>query len=145
MYKRQILVQFGLLNKNTVAEFGIEQDVYGIDFNWEAVLGAIKNKNLKFKPISKFPIVKRDFALLIDDEVTFESIYKIAKQTDQKILKDICLFDVYKGGKLAKGKKSYAVSFTLRDETKTLTEKDIDKTMSKLQKRLEKELGAELR
>ena len=142
---KTILVQFGLLNKNTVAEFGIEQDVYGIDFNWQAIVGAIKIKKLKFKPISKFPEVKRDFALLIDDEVTFESIYKIAKQTDQKILKDICLFDVYKGGKLAKGKKSYAVSFTLQDETKTLTEKDIGKTMSKLQKRLEKELGAELR
>lgn len=142
---KTILVQFGLLNKNTVAEFGIEQDVYGIDFNWEAIVGAIKIKNLKFKPISKFPEVKRDFALLIDDEVTFESIYKIAKQTDQKILKDIRLFDVYKGDKLANGKKSYAVSFTLQDETKTLTEKDIDKTMSKLQKRLEKELGAELR
>ena len=142
---KTILVQFGLLNKNIVAEFGIEQDVYGIDFNWEAIVGAIKIKNHKFKPISKFPEVKRDFALLIDDEVTFESIYKIAKQTDKKILKDICLFDIYKGGKLAKGKKSYAVSFTLQDETKTLTEKDIGKTMSKLQKRLEKELGAELR
>ena len=73
---------------------------------------------------------------LLDDGITIE---------DQKILKDIRLFDVYKGDKLANGKKSYAVSFTLQDETKTLTEKDIGKTMSKLQKRLEKELGAELR
>jgi phenylalanyl-tRNA synthetase beta chain len=89
--------------------------------------------------------VKRDFALLIDKEISFESIYKIAKETDKKILKDINLFDVYNGSNLPKGKKSYAVSFTLQNKSKTLNEREIEKVMLKLQKRLENELGAELR
>ena len=87
----------------------------------------------------------RDFALLLDDPITFESIYKIAKQSEKQLLKSVNLFDVYQGKNLPKGKKSYAVSFTLQDENKTLTDKQIDKIMSKLQVNFEKQLGAELR
>jgi len=77
--------------------------------------------------------------------VTFESIYKLAKQSERKLLKSVNLFDVYQGKNLPQGKKSYAVSFTLQDENKTLTDKQIDKIMSKLQQSFEKQLGAELR
>ena len=104
------------------------------------------NKNsIKFKEISKYPEVKRDFSLLVNEDISFESLYKLAKQTENNYLKDINLFDVYTGDKLAKGKKSYAISFTLQDTKKTLTDSQIDKIMSKIQKRFESELAAELR
>ena len=139
------LVEFGLVNPKIASEFGINQEVFYAEFNWDQILKHIKTDNIKFKNIPKFPEVTRDFALLLDESVTFESIYKISKQTDNKYLKDICLFDVFKGKNIPDGKKSYAVSFTLQASSKTLTDKDIDKIMSKLQTRLEKEVGAELR
>jgi phenylalanyl-tRNA synthetase beta chain len=82
---------------------------------------------------------------LIDENVSFDSIYKIARQTEKTLLKDINLFDVYQGKNLPEGKKSYAVSFTIQDSSKTLTDEQIDKVMSKLQKNLATELGASLR
>ncbi|MBK86770.1 MAG: phenylalanine--tRNA ligase subunit beta [Flavobacteriaceae bacterium] len=139
------IVDYGIVKKSITQKFDIEQVVYYINFNWIAVLDSLKSNNIKFSEIPKFPIVKRDFALLIDKEISFESIYKIAKETDKKILKDINLFDVYNGSNLPKGKKSYAVSFTLQNMSKTLNEKEIEKVMLKLQKRLENKLGAELR
>ena len=105
----------------------------------------INQNTIKFKNISKYPEVKRDLSLLIDENVTFENIYKLAKQSENNYLKDINLFDVYKGDNLAKGKKSYAISFTLQDNKGTLKDSQIDKIMSKIQKRFESELGAELR
>ena len=89
--------------------------------------------------------MKRDFALLLDDNVSFESIYKLAKQSEKQLLKNVSLFDVYEGKNLPTGKKSYAVSFTLQDENKTLTDKQIDKIMSKLQANFQSKLEAELR
>ena len=83
--------------------------------------------------------------MLLAEEISFKQVYDIAVQTEKKLLKGVNLFDVYTGNKLPKGKKSYAVSYTLQDENKTLTDKQIDKIMSKLQKRYEEELGAELR
>jgi phenylalanyl-tRNA synthetase beta chain len=139
------LVEYGIIKNSISSTFGIDQVVYFADFNWDAIENSIKTTNVKFKPIPKFPEVKRDFALLIDDDISFEAIYKVAKQTDQKYLKEISLFDVYKGNNLPAGKKSYAISFTLQDSTKTLTDKEIETIMSKLQKQLEKKVGAELR
>ena len=139
------IVDYGIVKKSITKKFDIDQIVYYINFNWIALLDSLKSNNIKFSEIPKFPIVKRDFALLIDKEISFESIYKIAKETDKKILKDINLFDVYNGSNLPKGKKSYAVSFTLQNKSKTLNEREIEKVMLKLQKRLENELGAELR
>src|SRR5690606_5667601 len=98
-----------------------------------------------FKSISKYPEIKRDFALLIDEKVLFEDIDRIANNTEKKLLKSINLFDVYQGEKLPEGKKSYAVSFTFQDEHKTMTDKQIDKIMAKLQENFTSELGAELR
>ena len=139
------MVEYGIVKKSISSAFGIDQAVYFVDFNWDAIENSIKTTNVKFKPIPKFPEVKRDFALLIDEEISFEAIYKVAKQTDQKYLKEISLFDVYKGKNLPSGKKSYGLSFTLQDPTKTLTDKEIETIMSKLQKQLQKKVGAELR
>lgn len=89
--------------------------------------------------------MKRDFALLLDEQVSFKQVYELAYATEKKLLKQVNLFDVYTGKNLPEGKKSYAVSFTLLDEKKTLTDKQIDKIMKKLQSKFESELGAELR
>ncbi len=139
------LVDFGLVKKPILKHFDITQEIVYADFKWDTMLEVIKHNNIKFKTIPKYPEVRRDFALLIDYNVTFESIYKIAKQSEKSLLRNVNLFDVYQGKNLPKGKKSYAVSFTLQDENKTLTDKQIDKIMNKLQNNFEKQLGAELR
>ncbi|TWO32815.1 phenylalanine--tRNA ligase subunit beta [Seonamhaeicola sediminis] len=139
------LVDFGLINKKVLKHFGITQDVLYADFDWDSILDMVKHNNVKFKEIPKYPAVRRDFALLLDDSVSFEDIDKIASQTEKQLLKHVDLFDVYQGKNLPNGKKSYAISFTLQDENKTLTDKQIDKIMKKLQANFEKELGAELR
>ena len=139
------LVDFGLVKKSVLKHFGISQQVLFADFNWDNVLDMAKHNSIQFKGIPKYPEVRRDFALLLDNGVTFAEIHAIAKQTEKQLLKNVNLFDVYEGKNLPKGKKSYAVSFTLQDENKTLTDKQIDKIMNKLQANFEKQLGAELR
>lgn len=139
------LVDFGLIKKPVLNHFDISQPVLYADFNWDNIIKVISSNAIKFKEIPKYPEVKRDFALLLDESVTFDSILTIAKQTEKQLLKSVNLFDVYEGKNLPEGKKSYAVSFTLQDERKTLTDKQIDKIMSKLQQNFEKQLGAELR
>jgi phenylalanyl-tRNA synthetase beta chain len=142
---KHALVEFGSLKTALLKQFGISQNVFCANFKWDNLLKVINQQPIKFKDISKYPEVKRDFSLLINEDVTFESIFKLAKQTENNVLKDVNLFDVYTGDKLPEGKKSYAVSFTLQDINKTLTDTQIDKIMSKIQKRLESELSAELR
>ncbi len=139
------LAEFGVVKKKILKKFGIQQEVLFTDFKWDQVLETTRNQKNRFREISKYQAVRRDFALLLDTSVTFEDVYKIARHTEKKLLKDINLFDVYEGKNLPEGKKSYAVSFILQDENKTLTDKQIDKIMSKLQQNFEKQLGAELR
>ena len=139
------LVDFGLVKKSILKHFGISQNVLFADFNWDNVLEMAKHNKIKFTEIPKYPEVRRDFALLLDQSVSFEDIHTIAKQTEKQLLKNVNLFDVYEGKNLPEGKKSYAVSFTLQDEHKTLNDKQIDKIMSKLQANFEGKLGAELR
>ncbi|CAH8286447.1 phenylalanyl-tRNA synthetase beta subunit [Mariniflexile fucanivorans] len=139
------LVDFGLIKKPILKHFDISQEVLYANFYWDTVLDIVKRNNVTFKAIPKYPEVRRDFALLLDDNVTFESIQKIAKQSEKQLLKNVSLFDVYQGKNLPVGKKSYAVSFTLQDENKTLTDKQIDKIMKTLQTQFETQLGAELR
>jgi phenylalanyl-tRNA synthetase beta chain len=138
------LVEMGVVKKSILKHFGIKQEVFYADFNWNLVLKLISNK-IKYTEIPKYPEVRRDLALLIDQTVSYESIYNIAKQTEKALLKNINLFDVYEGKNLPEGKKSYALSFVIQDNTKTLEEEQIDRIMTKLQKNFEKELGASLR
>ena len=105
----------------------------------------IKKSKVSFSELSKFPAVKRDLALLLDKGVQFAEIVKIARESERKLLKDVELFDVYEGKNLPAGKKSYAVSFYLQDETKTLNDKQIEAIMKKIQSGLEQKLGAQLR
>ncbi len=139
------LADFGVVKRSILKEFGIKQEVLFADFNWENVLKLSNRKNIKVSELSKFPSVKRDLALLIDRKTEFKEVYNLAFQSERKLLKEVDLFDVYEGDKLPEGKKSYAVSFMLQDETKTLEDKQIDKIMQKLQQSFEKNLKAVLR
>lgn len=140
----EILVELGLVKKSILKHFGIKQEVFFADFNWALILKLISTK-IKYTEIPKYPEVRRDLALLIDQNVTYDNIYNIARQTEKALLKDINLFDVYEGKNLPEGKKSYALSFTIQDSSKTLTDVQIDKIMSQLQNNFETELGASLR
>lgn len=142
---KKTLVKLGMVSKKILKHFDIDQEVLYADFDWDLILTLVGKKQILFAPISKYPAVRRDFALLVDDKVTFNELYQTASNAERKVLKEVNLFDVYQGKNIPQGKKSYALSFTLQDEHKTLTDKQIDKIMSKLQSSFEKSLGAELR
>ncbi|SNR44572.1 phenylalanyl-tRNA synthetase beta subunit [Maribacter sedimenticola] len=144
-YKKNNLVSFGLVKKTILKQFDIKQDILFADFNWDVILKQLSNTPVLYKEIPKYPEVKRDFALLLDQKTTYKELYELAESVERKYLKDISLFDVYEGANLPEGKKSYAVSFTLQDDKSTLTDKQIEKIMSKLQKNYEQKLGASLR
>jgi len=139
------LVNLGLVHKKILKEYDLKNEVLYADFNWDAILKLLQNNTLVYQEISKFPEVKRDFALLIDNEVSFKALYDIAFETEKKYLKEVNLFDVYTGDKLPSGKKSYAVSFALKSDVATLTEEQIEKIMGKFQENFKNKLGAELR
>jgi phenylalanyl-tRNA synthetase beta chain len=141
---KEIIVEFGTIKKSILKSFDIKQEVLYADFAWDKIQKYVSTK-IKFTDIPKYPEVRRDLALLLDENVPFEQIYNIAKQTEKGLLKEVNLFDVYTGNNLPEGKKSYAVSFILQDDSKTLTDSQIDKIMSKLQGNFESQLGASLR
>jgi len=142
--KREV-VTLGVVKKSILKEFDIKEEVLYADFDWDYILEAIVLNKIIYKEIPKYPAVKRDYALLVNENITFKQIHDIAQQTEQKYLTHINLFDVYNGENLPEGKKSYAVSYTLQNINGTLTDKQIDKIMNKLLQRYESELGAELR
>jgi phenylalanyl-tRNA synthetase beta chain len=115
------------------------------DFLWKNVMDVIRNNNMKFRPISAFPQVRRDLALVLDKQVTYGELERIALKSEPKLLQSINAFDVYVGDKIEQGKKSYAISVLLQDDEKTMTDQDIDRVVNKLVKQFEKELGASLR
>lgn len=135
----------GQLNTSFVAQFDIDIPVFyaNIDFNMLHELNLTQKTIIK--QVSVFPAVKRDLALLIDEKINYAQLEKVALKTDNKLIKNINVFDIYKGDKIASGKKSYALSFILQDESKTLTDQEIDTVMNKLIKNYEKEIGATLR
>ena len=139
------LVDFGVVKRAILKEFSIKQEVVFADIKWDVILPLVGNKKIKVSDLAKFPAVKRDLALLLDEKVEFKDLYNLAFQAERKLLKEVDLFDVYEGKNLPEGKKSYAVSFVLQDEDKTLNDKQIDKIMQKLQQTFEKNVGAELR
>ncbi|PQJ23196.1 phenylalanine--tRNA ligase subunit beta [Tenacibaculum sp. SG-28] len=139
------IADVGVVKPTILKKFSIKQEVLFADFNWQNVLDLVKNKKIKVVELPKFPSVKRDLALLLNKEVDFKEIYNLAFQSERKLLKEVDLFDVYQGDNLPEGKKSYAVSFVLQNEKKTLAEKEIEKIMQKLQRTFEKNLDAVLR
>ena len=141
----KLLATVGIVSKKLTKAFDIDNEVYYADINWKNMLQAIKSVKVSYTELSKFPSVKRDLALLLDKNVQFADIERIAYECERKLLKAVELFDVYEGKNLESGKKSYAISFILQDEERTLNDKQIDKIMSKLIASYEKQLGAKLR
>ena len=139
------LVKFGQVNAATLKKADVGQAVFHADFNFDLLLQLVKKNVIVNRELPKFPAVRRDLSLLIDKAITFNQLQQTAYKTERKLLKEINVFDVYEGDKLPAGKKSYALSFILLDEEKTLTDKAIDAIMQKLIYNLEKETGAEVR
>ena len=141
----EMVASLGLVHKRILDRFDIRQPVLYADLHWQELLRTASAQRFAYREIPKFPEVKRDFALLLDERVTYREIYDLAFKTENNLLREVHLFDVYTGEKLPEGKKSYAISFTLLDHKKTLTDKKIESVMTRLQARFEKELGAQLR
>jgi len=139
------LVEFGTVEASLLKKFDIDQAVYAAEYNWDLVLKLLTGHRIQFSPLPRFQVVVRDFSMMLDKQVTFESLRKLAFKTERKLLKKVSLFDVYDGDKIEKGKKSYALSFTLLDESRTLTDKQIDKVMMSLARAYEKEFKAVIR
>ncbi|WP_394971626.1 phenylalanine--tRNA ligase subunit beta [uncultured Croceitalea sp.] len=141
----ETMLVIGIVDKSFTNKLGVKNEVIFADFNWDVLKNLASKNKIVFKDIPKFPEVKRDLALLLDEAVTFKELRDLAFKTERTFLKAVNLFDVYTGENLPEGKKSYAVSFTLLDVFKTLTDKQIEKIMSKLQNAYVEQLGAELR
>ena len=141
----QPLIVMGVVSQALLKAAGIERPVYYAEINWTQLMKQVRKAKVKFTELSKFPAVSRDLALLLDENVTFEQVAEVARQSEKKLLRSVALFDVYEGDKLPKGKNSYAVNFILQDEQRTLADKQIDAIMQKIIANVKKQLGAELR
>lgn len=142
--KKQLAVA-GRVDRKLLQKMDCRQEVFYVDINWDLLLKLLPSKDVTFSEIPKFPEVRRDLALVLSNEVTFSQIETVAHVTEKRLLRKVSLFDVYQGKGIADGYKSYAVSFILQDPDKTLTDKQIETVMAKLQKNLETQLGAKIR
>jgi phenylalanyl-tRNA synthetase beta chain len=141
----KVIAEAGRISKSYLTKFDIGQDVYYGHIDWDLLLKTIKTHKITFRELPKYPAVRRDLALLLDKGIKFGHIRELAYKTERNILQDVSLFDVYESDNLGKNKKSYAVSFILRDDLKTMTDKNIEKVMSNLIRVFEKELNAQIR
>jgi phenylalanyl-tRNA synthetase beta chain len=141
---KKACVHVGLIHPKLAQKFDVKQEAFMADFDWDFWVKQEKG-NFVYQEISKFPEVRRDLSLVLDQSVTLQAIQRVAEQTEKAILKNVSVFDVYVGKNLGEGKKSYSVSFILQDENQTLTDKVIDATMDRLITRFEKELNAIIR
>lgn len=143
--RKKQLVTYGIVKPQILKKFDIEQPVYYADFQWNNLMEEAGVNTVKYAELPKFPEVKRDLALLINKQISFGEIEKIAYETEPKLLRKVTLFDVYEGKNIDPAKKSYAVNFILRDDTKTLTDNQIEAIMNKMIGNFEKKLAAQLR
>jgi phenylalanyl-tRNA synthetase beta chain len=142
---KQAIGQIGWVSSKMKKHFGIKQDVFIADLDWDALIAQLKLVKINYKELPKTFEVRRDFSLLLDTAINYQSIEKIALGVDRKILKRVNLFDVYEGKNLDEGKKSYAVSFYFQDNEQTLKDEQIEKVMLKIKSELESKLNAQLR
>jgi phenylalanyl-tRNA synthetase beta chain len=143
--KNKNVAEVGKVSKSYLSKFDIGQDVYWGHINWDIVMNLIRAHSVEFRELPKYPSVKRDLALLLDSNIRFSQIRDIAFRVEKNILHEVSLFDVYESESLGRNKKSYAVSFLLRDDLKTMTEKNIDRIMNNLIAAFEQELNAQIR
>ncbi|MFV0304885.1 MAG: phenylalanine--tRNA ligase subunit beta [Moheibacter sp.] len=141
----KILGVLGIVDRKILKKFDVNQDVFFAQLDWDLILSFASEFKLKYKNISKFPAVKRDLALLIDKNVQYAELFQTTQNLNLNLLKSIQLFDVYEGDKLPEGKKSYALSFILQEEEKTLSDTEIENTMNQLIRNFQENFKAELR
>ena len=139
------ILEIGQISGKLLSSFDIKSKVFFADIHWDHLFELLKGKKIGFKELPKFPEVRRDLALLIDKNIPFSDIERIAFETEKNLLKNVNLFDVYEGEKIGVDKKSYAVSFILQDEEKTLQDKTIEKVMSRLMQAYRDKLDATIR
>ena len=126
-------------------KFDVRQPVFAAEITWQVLLKLIARVKVKFQEMPKFPEVRRDFALLLDESVSYADLYRSSFKAGKKLLKQVTLFDVYRGDKIPEGKKQYALGFVLQDLEKTLTDEDVERIMKKLLSTFQNEYGATLR
>ena len=143
-WKDETIGLAGLIKPEIAEGFDISEEIWFAELHWSRLL-ELSNSTVKFNDIPKYPVVRRDLALVLDQEVTFQQIRELAFLVERKILREINLFDLFESEKLGSNKKSLGVSFFLQDYSKTLTDKEIDQTMENLVSAFEKKLGASLR
>lgn len=139
------ICSYGEINPDLLGKFDIKQTVFYAEIHWNAIMEELKKVVVKYAEVPKFPEVRRDLALLVNESVKFEQIEQIAYRIEKRLLKQVNLFDIFKGEKIGKGNKSYAVSFSFQDYQKTLTDQEIEKIMHKLVKAYTEELNASIR
>lgn len=140
-----LLAEFGEITPELLKRFEINEPVFAGIIHWNQLLKSVKNAKISYSEISRFPVVRRDLAMIADQNIRFSQLADIAMQTEKKILKEVNIFDVYQGENIPKGKKSYALSFFLQDDTKTLNDKHIEKIMSAIASAFERELQVQIR
>ena len=146
MYENKALVTYGRVSHEILESFDLDRTIFFAEFDWNLICQLTLNAEIpKFKAVSKYPIVKRDIALIIDQSVSFDALKQIAFKTERKMLKEVDMFDEYIGKPIPEGKKSYGLRFTIQDEHKTLSDQQIDKLMNQLLNQFELEVGAVLR
>ena len=139
------VADLGRIKTDLLNKMGIHQAVFYAEIKWDKVLELMPMNKTKFKPLTKFPSVRRDLSLLLDEKISFSEIESIARNSEKLLLKEVGLFDVYDGKNIAAGKKSYGVKFIMQDSERTLDDKRISSIMNKIKSKLEEQLGAELR
>jgi phenylalanyl-tRNA synthetase beta chain len=135
----------GIVSKKILKTFDIKQDVYFAELDWHDIVKLSLARKTTYAPLPKTMAVKRDLALLLDNNISMEQVEATVRESERRLLRDITLFDVYEGKNLPEGKKSYAIAITLQDDEKTLQDKQIEAVMNKIITNLKKRLGAELR
>jgi len=141
----QLLATLGTLNPALCKRFSVKQPVFAAEINWEVLFTLITRDKFSFKELPKFPEVRRDLALLLDEKVSYADVRKCALRAGKKLIKSVTLFDVYRGEKILFGKKQYALNFVLQDLEHTLTDAEVENTMNRVLEALKNELGAILR
>ena len=141
----KVLCTMGTIQPALAKRFGIKQPVFAAEINWEVLFTLVKRDKFSFKELPKFPEVRRDLALLLDEKVAYADIRKAALLSGKKLIKSVTLFDVYRGEKILIGKKQYALNFVLQDPERTLTDVEVEKTMERVLSALQNQFGAILR
>lgn len=139
------LAVIGTVSPALARKFDVRQPVFAAEIYWQTLLKLVSRVKVKFQEMPKFPEVKRDLAVLIDENVAYADLCRAAQKSVKKILKQVSLFDVYRGDKIPEGKKQYAINFVLQDPEKTLTDQEVEKAMSRLLATFQNQFGAVLR